>query len=69
MLGWIIPVAQYVLCIATAMLLVSAAFVLLVAFSKPKGDPIYWVSPGTWSDKPEHWQGADEAHQNGKGGK
>ena len=38
MLGWIIPVAQYVLCIATAMLLVSAAFVLLGAFQKPHND-------------------------------
>ena len=34
MLGWIIPVAQYVLCIATAMLLVSAAFALLDATGK-----------------------------------
>ena len=33
-MNWIIPVAQYVLCIATAMLLVSAAFVLLDATGK-----------------------------------
>ena len=38
MLGWIIPVCQYVLCIATAMLLVSAAFVSLGACQKPHND-------------------------------
>ena len=36
MLGWIIPVCEYVLCILTAMLLVTAAFVLLKAFQKPR---------------------------------
>ena len=68
MLGWIIPVAQYVLVIATGCLLVAAVFGLLEACQK-KDAKIWWSGTGKWSDTAEHWQGANEAHQNDKGGK
>jgi hypothetical protein len=38
MLGWIIPVAQYVLIIATGCLLVAAAFLLLDAATTHQND-------------------------------
>jgi ABC-type siderophore export system fused ATPase/permease subunit len=68
MLGWIIPVAQYVLCIATAMLLVSAAFMVLDATVKSKRAVSHMMDEAR-EHADELLERYNKARQNDKGGK